>query len=58
VDFDVWGTWSTRVGDDYFDYDPETPTYSAHWVASGSDPEGITGGAGGSAGDRIYYEAK
>jgi hypothetical protein len=54
-DFDVGGTWNTSAGGDYFDYDPETPTYSAHWTLSISDPLGITGD-GGSAGDRTYYE--
>jgi hypothetical protein len=51
----VVGTWDTSAGGDYFDYDPETPIYSAHWVASYSSPSGITG-EGGSEGDRTYYE--
>ncbi|TKJ44016.1 hypothetical protein CEE36_02535 [candidate division TA06 bacterium B3_TA06] len=59
--FTVVGTWNTRAPNDYFDYTmcpcpPATPTYSAHWIVSYSVPWGITGGKGGSAGDRIYYE--
>jgi hypothetical protein len=49
--FDFWGTWNTRAEGDYFDYDPDTPTYSAHWVALRSNPLGITGGHGGSSGE-------
>ncbi|MBA7600430.1 hypothetical protein ES703_07482 [subsurface metagenome] len=58
--FTVWGTWNTTdEPGDYFDYTmcpcpPDTPTYSAHWIASYSSPLGITG-EGDSAGDRIYY---
>jgi len=53
-DFDVWGTWDTGTEYDgmYFDYDPDTPTYSAHWYYGSSTPAGIiTGGKGGSAGE-------
>jgi hypothetical protein len=54
-DFDVSGTWNTRADEDYFDYDPDTPTYSAYWRALLSDPLGITG-EGGSAGTLVDYE--
>jgi len=56
VDFTVWGTWNTRVGDDCFNYGGRPPIYSAHWYFGSSDPPGFTGGAGGSEGDRILYE--
>jgi hypothetical protein len=51
-DFNVSGTWDTgtSIDDMYFDYDPETPTYSAHWVMNYSNPDGLTG-EGGSAGE-------
>ncbi|TET22313.1 MAG: hypothetical protein E3J71_06510 [Candidatus Stahlbacteria bacterium] len=54
----VEGTWNTgdEYDDMYFNYGGRPPIYSAHWVLSNSDPPGITGGAGGSAGDRILYE--
>jgi len=48
------GTWDTNDAGDYFNYAPETPTYSAKWYVSYSDPDGLTG-AGGSAGYRIVY---
>ena len=53
--FTVEGTWNTRADGDYFDYDPETPTYSAHWILSGSSPLGITEGKGGSKGELLDW---
>jgi len=57
VKFDsVWGTWSTSVGDDCFNYGGRPPIYSAHWVVFDSYPEEGLRGDGGSEGDRIYFE--
>jgi hypothetical protein len=62
VEFEtVGGTWDTGDAGDYFDYTdcpcpPATPTYSAHWILSGSSPPDITEGEGGSEGEQTYYE--
>jgi hypothetical protein len=56
--YTIGGTWNTgnEYDDMYFDYDPETPTYSAHWILSGSSPPDITEGEGDSEGEQTYYE--
>ncbi|TKJ42888.1 hypothetical protein CEE36_06375 [candidate division TA06 bacterium B3_TA06] len=55
VEFTLEGTWDTEFYNDYFNYVPHTPTYSAHWYFGSSDPPGFTGGDGGSEGERIVY---
>jgi len=53
--FDFGGTWDTDDANDYFNYNPRTPTYNADWDVTGSNPPGITGD-GTSSGERTYYE--
>jgi len=46
----VWGTWDTDGANEYFDYRAcpcppgGPPTYTASWLVTGSDPDGLTGG--------------
>jgi len=55
VEFTVGGTWNTTdEPGDCFNYWGRPYIYSAHWVLSESDPLDLRG-AGGSAGERIYY---
>ncbi|MCK4334044.1 hypothetical protein KAX06_04580 [candidate division WOR-3 bacterium] len=53
--FTIWGTWDTDDANDYFDYNPRTPTYSADWDVTGSNPPGVITGGGTCSGYRTYY---
>ena len=49
----VWGTWWSTGN--HFNYNSEPdPTYTASWLVTGSDPDGITGG-GTCSGTRSSY---
>ncbi len=54
--FDFWGTWDTDDANDYFNYNPRTPTYSADWDVTGSNPPNAVTGDGTSSGQRTYPE--
>ena len=60
VYFDIEGTWDTDGANEYFDYRAcpcppgGPPTYTASWLVTGSDPDGITGG-GTCSGTRSSY---